>query len=85
MKSSGIVRRMDMLGRIVVPKETRARLCIQNGDSVEFFTDSDSVYLKKYARGCMFCHSMENVLNYKGKYICDKCRAELTEFAKERG
>lgn len=85
MKSSGIVRRVDTLGRIVVPKETRARLCIRNGDSVEFFSEGDSVYLKKYARGCIFCHSMENVLQYKGKYICDQCRAELAELDKSRG
>ncbi len=81
MKSSGIVRRMDMLGRIVVPKETRQKLSIDNGDSVEFYSDNDSVYIKKYSRGCLFCHSMENVLNYHGKYICDSCRKELAELA----
>lgn len=82
MKSTGIVRKIDVLGRIVVPRETRKTLNIDIGDPIEFFYDEDAIYLKKYTRGCLFCNSMENVTNYKGQYICDSCRAELEEAAK---
>lgn len=83
MKSTGIVRKIDLLGRIVVPRETRQTLYIQTGDPIEFFYDDDSIYLKKYTRGCIFCNSMENVTNYKGQYICDSCRKELYERNRE--
>lgn len=77
MKSTGIVRKIDVLGRIVVPRETRKTLNIDIGDPIEFFYDENTIYLKKYSRGCLFCNSMENVTNYKGQYICDECRKEL--------
>jgi transcriptional pleiotropic regulator of transition state genes len=84
MKSTGIVRKIDVLGRIVVPRETRKTLNIDIGDPIEFFFDDDKIYLKKYTRGCLFCNSMENVTNYKGQYICDSCREELEKAQKEK-
>jgi AbrB family transcriptional regulator, transcriptional pleiotropic regulator of transition state genes len=79
MNSTGIVRKIDMLGRIVVPRETRQKLYIESGDPIEFFYDEDCIYLKKYTRGCLFCNSMENVTNYKGQYICDDCKKDLVD------
>lgn len=79
MKSTGIVRKIDMLGRIVVPRETRQSLFIETGDPVEFFYDDECIYLKKYKRGCLFCDSMEDIINFKGQYICSKCRKELQD------
>jgi transcriptional pleiotropic regulator of transition state genes len=79
MKSTGIVRKIDLLGRIVVPKETRQKLYIEAGDPIEFFYDEKAIYLKKYTRGCLFCDSMEGVNNYKGQYICNKCKSELED------
>lgn len=79
MKSTGIVRRIDILGRIVVPREARQNLYIESGDPIEFFCDEDSIYLKKYSRGCLFCSSMENLDSFKGHHICENCKKELIE------
>ena len=84
MNSTGIVRKIDLLGRIVVPRETRQKLYIESGDPIEFFYDDDRIYLKKYTRGCLFCNSMENIRNYKGQYICESCIKELIEKAEKR-
>lgn len=48
MKATGIVRRIDDLGRVVIPKETRKILGISNGDPVEIYTEGNSVVIKKY-------------------------------------
>ncbi|OPJ60973.1 AbrB/MazE/SpoVT family DNA-binding domain-containing protein [Clostridium oryzae] len=77
MKSTGIVRKVDELGRIVIPKETRDLLFIHEGDSLEIFVDENSIYLKKYAPGCKFCGDMKNIEMFKGVYICEECRKEL--------
>ncbi|CDZ23408.1 hypothetical protein CCDG5_0265 [[Clostridium] cellulosi] len=82
MKSTGIVRKIDLLGRIVIPRETRQNLNIESGDPIEFFCDENSIYLKKYIRGCLFCNSMENLINYKGQYICESCKNEIVEKCK---
>lgn len=79
MKSTGIVRKIDLLGRIVVPKETRQKLYIESGDPIEFFYDEEAIYLKKYTRGCLFCNGMEDVTNFKGQYICESCKKELVD------
>ncbi len=79
MKSTGIVRKIDQLGRIVVPRETRQKLYIETGDPIEFYYDENNIYLKKYTRGCLFCNSMENVMNYKGQYICENCKKEIAD------
>lgn len=85
MNTTGIVRKIDMLGRVVVPRETRQTLCIAAGDPVEFFYEENTIFLKKYSRGCLFCNSMENVTVYKGQYICDKCKMELCDAAALKG
>ena len=77
MKSTGIVRNIDELGRIVVPKEIRQRLGIANTDPVEIFVDGDRVILTKYTPVCHFCGSAENVLDFKGKKICALCKDDL--------
>lgn len=77
MKSTGIVRKVDELGRIVIPKETRDLLFISEGDSLEIFVDEKSIYLKKYAPGCKLCGDMRNLEMFKGIYLCEDCREEL--------
>ncbi|EPR10188.1 AbrB/MazE/SpoVT family DNA-binding domain-containing protein [Ruminiclostridium papyrosolvens] len=77
MKSTGIVRRVDELGRIVIPKETRQVLSISERDSLEIFTDEDMILLKKYSPGCIFCNNVKNLTIYKGKYICEECSNDL--------
>ena len=77
MRSLGIVRNLDQLGRFVIPKETRRVLNLNGGDPVEIFTDGDTIILKKYAQGCQCCGNMENIKEYKGIKICKKCLNEL--------
>jgi transcriptional pleiotropic regulator of transition state genes len=77
MKSTGVVRRIDELGRIVLPVELRRTLDIEEGDSLEIFTESDTIVLKKYAPGCVFCGDVDNIETFKGKHVCKSCIAKL--------
>ena len=77
MKSTGIIRNVDELGRIVIPKEIRTTLDIQSSDPVEIFTEGDHVILTKYYPACIFCGSTENVGVYKNKKICAACLEDL--------
>ncbi len=77
MKSTGIVRCVDELGRIVVPKEMRQKMGINNGDPVEMYVDGDKVILEKYRPLCHFCSSSEDIVEFRGKNICKSCIREL--------
>ncbi len=77
MKSTGIVRKVDELGRIVLPIELRRTLNIDERDSLEIYVDGNSVILRKYQPSCVFCDDATDVLSYKGKNICRKCLEEL--------
>ena len=78
MKSTGIVRHIDELGRIVVPKELRKKLGISNTDPVEIFTEGDRIILKKYTPVCHFCGSNDELTEFKDKNICASCINELS-------
>ncbi len=73
MKSIGIVRKIDELGRIVLPIETRRHLDLESKDGVEIFVEKDRIILKKYEPACIFCGEVDNVINYKDKKICTEC------------
>lgn len=77
MKSLGIVRKVDELGRIVLPIETRKRLDLGPKDPVEIFVEKDRVVLKKYEPCCIFCGDDDDVIMYKDKRICRSCLEEL--------
>ena len=77
MKATGIVRKMDQLGRLVIPKETRKMFNLNEGEPVEIFTDGDKIIIKKYNPGCQCCGDMKDVKEYKGIKICKKCLNEL--------
>ena len=77
MKSTGIVRRIDDLGRIVLPVEIRKNLSLSSKDAVEIFVNEDTIVLKKYEPSCIFCGSGEDVKLYKGKLVCEKCLNDL--------
>ena len=77
MRSLGIVRKMDQLGRLVIPKETRKMFNLNEGEPVEIFTDGDKIIIKKYNPGCQCCGDMKGVKEYKGIKICKKCLNEL--------
>ncbi len=78
MKSTGIVRKVDELGRIVLPIELRRTLGIEERDALEIYVDGSSIILKKYEPSCVFCGDASDVTAYKGKNICANCRRELT-------
>lgn len=77
MKSTGIVRKVDELGRIVLPIELRRTLDIAEKDSLEIYVDDNRIILKKYEPTCVFCGSSKDVLSFKGKNICPSCLNEL--------
>jgi transcriptional pleiotropic regulator of transition state genes len=72
-KATGIVRKVDDLGRIVIPKETRRTLDIHLRDAVEIFVDGDEVILRKYEPGCVFCGGLYDLRELEGKHICREC------------
>ena len=79
MKSTGVVRKVDDLGRIVIPIELRRNLDIAERDSLEIFVDGDQIILKKYQPACIFCGEGKDVINYKGKNICNNCLDEIKD------
>ena len=79
MKSTGIVRKVDELGRIVLPIELRRTLDIGERDALEIYVEGSAVVLKKYRPTCVFCDSARDIQVFKGKNICSKCLRELRE------
>lgn len=77
MKSTGIVRKLDQLGRIVLPMELRKTLRLKEKEPVEIFVEGDLVILKKYEPACVFCGEAANVKNFRGKNVCHKCATEI--------
>ena len=77
MKSTGIVRKVDELGRIVLPIELRRTLDIAEKDALEIYVEGSSIILKKYRPNCIFCDSSKDIITFKGKNVCPKCLKEL--------
>ena len=77
MKSTGVVRKVDELGRIVLPAEIRQSLGIEVKDPLEFFVEGERIILKKYQPGCIFCGSMEGLASFDGKTLCAACIKKL--------
>lgn len=78
MKSTGIVRRVDSLGRIVLPIELRNVLNISPKDPLEIFIDGSSVILKKYEPQCTFCDNADNIIHFNGRNVCRDCISKLS-------
>lgn len=79
MKSTGIVRKVDELGRVVLPIELRRTLDINEKDSLEIFVEGNQIILKKYEPACIFCQSSSDIKTFGGKNICKKCLGQLAE------
>lgn len=79
MKSTGIVRKIDELGRVVLPMELRRTLNLNIKDSIEIYVEGENIILKKYEPCCIFCGEATNVTYFKGKNICEDCKKELTK------
>lgn len=77
MKSTGVVRRVDELGRIVIPIELRRNLDIGEKDALEIYVDGSHIILKKYEPACVFCSNAKEITNFKGKNICKDCLKDL--------
>ena len=77
MKSTGIIRNVDELGRIVIPKEMRTKMDISSSDPIEIYVEDDKIILKKYENACAFCGNDINLTTFKGKKICTDCISEL--------
>lgn len=77
MKSTGIIRKVDDLGRIVLPIELRRSLGIGEQDPLEIFVQDDSIVLRKSSSVCIFCGSDQEVERYMNKGICHKCKTNL--------
>lgn len=77
MKSTGIVRKLDELGRVVLPIELRRTMDLSIHDTVEIFVEDDRIILKKYHPACIFCGDARNVTTFKGKLVCANCLQEL--------
>ncbi|HBT46617.1 MAG TPA: AbrB family transcriptional regulator [Peptococcaceae bacterium] len=81
LKSTGVVRKVDELGRIVIPIELRRTLGIEEKDALEIYVDQEKIILKKYEPACVFCGNAENVTNFRGKNVCRDCAAAMSSIA----
>ncbi len=77
MKSTGIVRRIDELGRIVLPIELRRNLNIEIKDPMEIYIEGDKIVLKKHYDACVFCGGRDDIKEYMGKHICGNCKKNI--------
>lgn len=73
MKSTGIVRKIDGLGRLVIPKILRKIMDINKKDPMEIFVDGEIIILRKYEPACIFCDSTDNNLEFEGRKVCQEC------------
>lgn len=77
MKSTGIVRKVDELGRVVIPIELRRNLDIAEKDGLEIYVDNDRIILRKYEPACVFCGNADEISSFKGKNVCKDCLAKM--------
>ena len=77
MKATGITRKIDELGRIVLPIELRRTMDLGERDTIEIFTEADAIILKKHQESCVFCGGTKGIVTYKGKNLCPQCLRDL--------
>ena len=83
MKSTGIIRKMDELGRVVIPIEIRNQFDIVEKDPIEIYVDGSSIVLKKFEPNCIFCGSTKTLLTYNDKLICKNCSTKIGKLKDE--
>lgn len=79
MKSTGIVRQLDQLGRIVIPKELRTTFDLKEKDPVQIFVEGEDIILRKYQPACIFCNDATDIVVFEGKNICRSCLRKLRD------
>ena len=80
MKSTGIIRKVDDLGRIVLPIELRRTLDIAERDEIEIYMENDRIILQKFEPSCVFCGSARELIAYRGKNVCQECIKLMAEY-----
>ena len=84
MKNTGIVRRIDELGRIVIPMELRNKLEIKEKDELEIYVEGSGIVLKKYQPDCIFCGRTKHLVDYDDKKVCEKCVKNIVQAMEEQ-
>ncbi len=84
MKSTGIIRKLDELGRVVIPIELRNKFNISEKDPIEIYVDGTNIILKKYEVSCIFCGKTDNLKEYKDKQICNSCLLKLSGLSEKK-
>ena len=77
MKATGMVKQIDEMGRIVIPREIKRSMGIQDRDHLEIFVEDNKIILKKHQPGCIFCGNTEQIVTFKGKLVCLDCKKEM--------
>ncbi len=78
MKSTGIVRKIDDLGRMVIPIELRKTMNIDKKDPMEIYVDEEKIILKKYEPACIFCGNADDTIEFEGKTVCNECAGKIS-------
>ncbi len=84
MKSTGIIRKLDELGRVVIPIELRNKFNISEKDPIEIYVDGSNIILKKYEVSCIFCGKSENLKEFKDKQICSNCLNKINSLSDKK-
>ena len=79
MKSTGVIRRVDELGRVVIPIELRTQFGISEKDPMEIYVEGSSIVLKKYEPNCIFCGATKKLVTYNDKLVCSKCAEKINK------
>jgi looped-hinge helix DNA binding domain, AbrB family len=77
LQSTGIIRKVDELGRLVIPMELRRTFDIEEKDGLEIFVDNDRIILRKYEPACVFCGGTDEITTFKGKRVCKECMGQM--------
>ena len=80
MKATGIVRKLDQLGRIVIPKELRNTFDLEEDDPIEIFVEGNDIILRKYQPACIFCGEATDIIQFEGKNVCRKCLKKMQAY-----
>lgn len=80
MKSTGIIRKVDELGRIVLPIELRRTLDIAERDEIEIYMENDRIILQKFEPACLFCGSSRGLITYRRKNVCQECIKKMADY-----
>lgn len=83
MKATGVIRRVDELGRVVIPIEIRTQFGISEKDPMEIYVEGSSIILKKYEPNCIFCGNSKKLIDFEGKPICKKCANSICKINNE--